>query len=107
MKLVKNLPNGFGNNQLDINAIREAGVTQEFKQNIGRRALILIFPFPFLIIGRIEDVEADYLIICSEVTNVNELDGEEFRIHIDEIEVFYIEKDHGRPIPDIRNGIHD
>ncbi|MFC7684998.1 hypothetical protein [Ureibacillus sp. GCM10028918] len=101
-----NSRDGFYNNQLDINAIREAGVTEEFRQNIGMRALILIAPFPFLIIGRIEDVVTDYLIICAEVTNVNELDGEEFRIHIDDIEVFYIEKDNRRPIPDIRNGTH-
>ncbi|MDN4492796.1 hypothetical protein [Ureibacillus aquaedulcis] len=90
----------------DINAFREYGVTQEFRENIGMRALILIAPFPFLIIGRIEDVVTDYLIICAEVTNINELDGEEFRIHIDDIEVFYIEKDNRRPIPDIRNGFH-
>lgn len=100
------LRNGFGNNQPDVNAVREAGVTQEFRENIGRRALILISPFPFLIIGRIEAVITDYLILCAEVTNINELDGEEFRVHIDEIEVFYIEKDDKRPIPDIRNGIH-
>ncbi|MCM3387112.1 hypothetical protein M3649_03070 [Ureibacillus chungkukjangi] len=100
------LRNEFGNNRPDINAIREAGVTQEFRQNIGMRALILIAPFPFLVIGRIEAVVTDYLIICAEITNVNELDGEEFRIHIDDIEVFYIEKDNRRPIPDIRNGFH-
>ncbi|QCR32291.1 hypothetical protein [Lysinibacillus sp. SGAir0095] len=102
----KNSRHGFGNIQPDINAIREAGVTLEFRQNIGKRALILIAPFPFLIIGRIEDVVTDYLIICTEITNVNELDGEEFRVHIDDIEVFYIEKDKRRPIPDIRNGTH-
>ncbi|KGR74244.1 hypothetical protein [Ureibacillus sinduriensis] len=102
----KNRGFGFGNNIFDINAVREAGVTQEFREHIGMRALILIAPFPFLIIGTIEDVVTDYLILCAEVTNINELDGEEFRIHIDEIEVFYIEKDHKRPIPDIRNGMH-
>ena len=89
---------------MDINAMREAGVTLEFTRNIGRRALILIFPYPFLIIGKIVNVKSDYLIINAEITNVNELDGEEFRVHIDDIEVFYIEKDHKRPIPDIRNG---
>lgn len=103
----KNFKNLLGNSQVDINAIREAGVTLEFRRNIGRRALILIAPFPFLIIGRIEDVVTDYLIICTEVTNVNELDGEEFRVHIDDIEVFYIEMDNRRPIPDIRNGTYD
>ena len=104
--VLNNFMNNQGNSQLNINAIREAGVTQEFRENIGKRALILIFAFPFLIIGRIQDVVSDYLIIRAEVTNVTELDGEEFRVHIDDIEVFYIEKDNKRPIPDIRNGTH-
>ena len=30
------------------------------------------------------------------------LDGESFRIHIDDIEVFYIQKDRQTSIPDIR-----
>lgn len=90
----------------NINALRQLDVSMEFMESVGKRALILIFPFPFLIIGRIEKVESDYLFICAEVTNVTELDGEEFRVHIDDIEVFYIEKDNKRPIPDIRNGSH-
>lgn len=97
----------LGNGQPDINAIRQGVVTQEFDENIGKRAFILIFPYPFMIIGEIIDVMSDYLIIKAEVTNVTELDGEEFRVHIDDIEVFYIEKDLSRPIPDIRNGHHD
>ena len=90
----------------DINAIRERVVTEEFRNNIGNRAFILVFQFPFMIIGKIKDVMSDYLIICTEVTNVTELDNEEFRVHIDNIEVFYIEKDLNRPIPDIRNGMN-
>lgn len=88
---------------LNIHDIRSSVVSKEFEDNIGERALLLIFPFPFLIVGEIRDVVSDYLLIRAEVTNVTELDGEEFRIHIDDIEVFYIEKP-GRPIPDIRNG---
>lgn len=90
----------------DINAIREKIVTEEFTANIGSRALILIFQFPFLIIGVIKDVVSDYVFIEAEVTNVTELDGENFRVHIDDIEVFYIEKNLNRPIPDIRNGMN-
>ncbi|WP_413366295.1 hypothetical protein [Lysinibacillus sp. 3P01SB] len=90
---------------IDINAIREAVVSLEFQNNIEKRALILISSFPFLIIGTIEEVVSDYLVIKAEVTNVTELDGEVFRIHIDDIEVFYIEKE-GREIPDIRAGHH-
>ncbi|MGM9948706.1 MAG: hypothetical protein ACI33P_01205 [Lysinibacillus sp.] len=88
---------------IDINAIREAVVSLQFEKNIGKRALVLMPSFPFLIVGTIEEVVSDYLVIKAEVTNVTELDGEIFRVHIDDIEVFYIE-DEERKIPDIRDG---
>ncbi len=87
---------------LDINAIREAVVAETFSVNVGRRALILISPYPFLIIGEIISVTSDYLVIKAEVTNVAEFDDEVFRVHIDDIEVFYIEIN-GKKIPDIRD----
>lgn len=90
----------------DINAIRQAVVTQEFADNIGVRAFVLISQYPFLIIGPIVEVISDYLVIEAEITNVSDLDGEKFRVHIDGIEVFYIE-DENRPIPDIRNGMNE
>ncbi|MGE7688757.1 hypothetical protein ACQKMI_06070 [Lysinibacillus sp. NPDC097214] len=90
----------------DINTIRQTVVSQAFKNNIGERALVLLSQYPFLIIGPIAEVVSDYLVIDAEVTNIPELDGEKFRVHIDDIEVFYIEKDN-RPIPDIRNGMHE
>ena len=97
----KDSTNQFGY-AIDINAIREAIVAETFSVNIGRRALILISPYPFLIIGEIISVISDYLVIKAEVTNVAEFDNEVFRVHIDDIEVFYIEKD-GKKIPDIRD----
>lgn len=92
---------------LNINAIREFFVTIEFKENVGKRALILISPFPFLIIGMIKEVVGDYLVIKAEVTNIADLDDEVFRVHIDDIEVFYIEKPGEPKIPDIRNDKYD
>ena len=88
---------------MNINAIREFFVTIEFKENIGEQALILISPFPFLIIGTIQEVVSDYLVIKAEVTNIAELDDEVFRVHIDDIEVLYIEKPGKPKIPDIRD----
>ena len=92
--------------ETDINAIRNAVVSQEFENNQNNRALILIAPFPFLVIGKIIEVVSDFVVIDAEVTNVSELDDEKFRIHMDDIEVFYIEKE-GRAIPDIRAGNDD
>lgn len=86
----------------DINAIRQAVVSQEFRNHIGERVLVLIEQYPFLIIGTIRDVVSDFVLIKAEVTNVSELDGELFRIHTDEIDVFFIE-DGVHQIPDIRD----
>ena len=90
-------------NTININAIRQYFVTRDFKKNTGKRALILISPFPFLIIGTIQEVISDYLVIKAEVTNIAELDDEVFRVHIDDIEVFYIEKPGEPKIPNIRD----
>lgn len=96
------LASQLGFEAANINAIREAVVAKEFSDNVERRAFILISSYPFLIIGEILNVISDYLEIKAEVTNVAELDNEIFKVHIDDIEVFHIEK-HGRKIPDIRN----
>ena len=88
---------------VNINAVREFFLSIEFKENVGERALILISPFPFLIIGTIQEVVSDYLVIKAEVTNIAELDYEVFRVHIDDIEVFYIEKPGEPKIPNIRD----
>ena len=87
----------------NINAVREYFLTIEFKENVGERALLLIASFPFLIIGTIKEVVSDYLVIKAEVTNIADLDDEVFRVHIDDIEVFYIEKPGEPKIPDIRD----
>ncbi|TSI06691.1 hypothetical protein [Lysinibacillus sp. BW-2-10] len=96
----------LGDGMTNINDIRYSVVSGHFQNNPGKRALLLIFPFPFLIIGKIVDVVSDFVVIKAEVTNVTELDDEEFRVHLDDIEVFYIEQPDGSKIPDIRTGKH-
>lgn len=103
----KNTSSKQGSQGDDLNAVRAAHVTCDFKENLSRRALIIMPSYPFLIIGEIIDVVGDYVVIKAEVTNITELDGETFNIHIDSIEVFYIQKP-GKPvIPDIRGENHD
>ncbi|SOC15012.1 hypothetical protein SAMN05880501_10820 [Ureibacillus xyleni] len=101
------IANELGDGMININNVRQSVVSGYFQKNRGNRALLLIFQFPFLIIGKIEGVVSDYVVIEAEVTNVTELDGEKFRVHIDDIEVFYIEQPGKPKIPDIRNGKHD
>jgi hypothetical protein len=85
----------------DINAIRMAAVDEQFRNSIGKRALILMAEVPFLIIGKIAKVESDYVFIDVESTHIDQLEGKLFRIHLDRIMSFYIEKN-GRPIPSLK-----
>lgn len=99
-KLLKEL--GFFG-ETDVNAIRQAVVTNKFSKSIGKRIFILQGPFPFMIIGTILEVESDFVRIKVEVTNISELDGEIFRLHIDQIEIFFIE-DGKYKIPNLNVG---
>ena len=85
----------------DINSIRQAVVSKQFQKNKGKRALLLQESYPFLFIGEIVDVVGDFLILNTEITNITELDEYSFRIHLDTIQVFFIE-DGKHTIPDIR-----
>jgi len=85
----------------DINAIRNAVVSRAFQENIGKRAILLQESFPFLFVGEIFAVEADFMLLKTEFTNISEFDGELFRIHLDTVHVFFIEDGKHR-IPDIR-----
>ncbi|MCM3671320.1 hypothetical protein M3181_20380 [Mesobacillus maritimus] len=78
-------------NGMDVNAVRQAELTKAFHKNIGARALIMMEPYPYFLTGTIEGVENDMVFILTEITNIAELDDELFRIHIDQISVFFIE----------------
>lgn len=85
----------------DINAIRQAVVTKDFEDNIDKKALVMIGQYPFLIVGNIEEVVSDYVFIKAEFTNIASLDGFLYRIHIDDIEVYFIETPAFK-IPDLK-----
>lgn len=84
----------------DINAIRQAVVTMDFKDNKGKKALVMIGQYPFLVIGNIEDIISDYVFIKAGFTNIAALDGFLYRIHIDDIEVYFIETENHK-IPEM------
>lgn len=86
----------------DINFIRESAVEQTFRESICKRVLILTEEFPFLVIGKIQKVEGDYVFVDVETTHIDPLENRVFRIHLDRVEVFYIEKK-GQEIPIINN----
>lgn len=83
-----------------INQIRRQVVTEAFMEGIGQRAFIMTAEFPFVFIGVIVRVVGDYAYLDTETTSVAALDGNVFRVHIDDITVFYIENG-GPEIPSI------
>lgn len=85
-----------------INAIRQAAVSREFSNNTGNKALVMISPFPFMVIGKIVKVVEDFVFFDVKTTHISELEGKVLRIHLDDIEVFYIENG-GPKIPVISN----
>lgn len=90
-----------------INNIRRKGVASAFEKGRGRRALVLISPFPFMVIGRIVKVTCDYLFISAETTHIAELEGTVIRIHLGDVDVFYIEGTGGPGIPVVSNGCNN
>jgi len=76
---------------IDINAIRQSVVSQDFRNSINQRVIVMLGQYPFLIIGLIKEVVGDIVLIDAEFTNISELDGFEFRVHLDDIEVYFIE----------------
>ena len=79
---------------IDINAMRQSVVSQDFSNNIDQRVIVMLGQYPFLIIGLIKEVVGDIVLIKAEFTHVSELDGFIFRVHLDEIEVYFIETEY-------------
>lgn len=86
-------------NCLIINNIRSNFVAQTFANAVGKKTFILIPVFPFMVIGHIVTTTCDYVFIKVETTHVSELESKVIRIHLDDVEAFYIQ-DGGPPIPE-------
>jgi hypothetical protein len=86
-----------------INTIRDEAIVNHFNENIGSKVFILTESFPFMFIGFIENVIEDMVVLDVLTTNVAELEGREWHVHIHSINVFYIESDIGVRIPDLKD----
>lgn len=82
-----------------VNTKLQEAVFQHFRDGIGRKVFCLTPGFPFLLIGVIREVIDDMVIINVETTHSATLEDREWILHIDSIEVFYIERDDGPTIP--------
>lgn len=86
---------------------REMALAKEFADNIGLRVFILMFPFPFMLIGTITRVVDDIIYIEVETTQITELEDKVIRVKVSSINVFYIEKPGKPKIPRINNNVEE
>ena len=90
-----------------INDIREEALIQYFTKNIGRRVFILTEAFPFMFIGKIKGLMGDIVMLDVQTTSVPALEGKEWNVHIDSIDVFYIETGIGAKIPHLKDDVEE
>jgi len=90
-----------------VNDIREEALTAYFIKNIGRRAFILTEAFPFMFIGKIKGVLGDIVVLDVQTTSVPALEGKEWNVHIDSLDVFYVETGIGAKIPHLKDNAEE
>ena len=86
-----------------VNDTREVVLAKHFSKNIGRRVFILTESFPFIFIGKIKEILGDIVVLDVQTTSVSALEGKEWYVHIDSIDVFYIETGIGAKIPHLKD----
>lgn len=94
------------NNQIEsrpVNDIREEALVNHFSKNIDRRVFILTESFPFMFIGKIKEILGDIVLLDVQTTSIPALEGKEWNVHIDSIDVFYIETGIGEKIPNLKD----
>ena len=90
-----------------VNDIREIALVNHFSKNIGRRVFILTESFPFMFIGKIKEILGDIVVLDVQTTSVPALEGKDWNVHIDSINVFYIETGIGAKIPHLKDSLDD
>jgi len=86
-----------------INDIHEESLIDVFTAGKGKRVFMLLPNYPFMFIGKIEDVIDDMVSLQVETTHFPALENVKWHIHIHNIEVFYIEKSTGPRIPRLKD----
>ena len=90
-----------------INDIREEALILYFTRHIGRRVFILTEAFPYMFIGKIKGLMGDIVMVDVQTTSVPALEGKAWNIHIDSIDVFYIETGIGAKIPHLKDSAEE
>ncbi len=71
--------------------VRKAALAKKFKRSVGQRIFILLDSPPYTVIGKIEGVHFDRLIVQIDKTNFSDINGKKIYIRLDNIKVFNIE----------------
>lgn len=82
---------------ISVNELHDEALIQAFEKGIGNKTLIITPSFPFIFIGKIQEVIEDHVVIEVDVTLFSELESRLWNVHIHQVEVFYIESD-GKPL---------
>ena len=90
-----------------VNASREEALILYFTRHIGRRVFILTEAFPFMFIGKIKGILGDIVILDVQTTSVPALEDKVWNVHIDSIDVFYIETGIGAKIPHLKDNVEE
>ncbi|ENH97176.1 hypothetical protein J416_07032 [Gracilibacillus halophilus YIM-C55.5] len=91
---------------ITINVLHDQALIEHFEEGIGRRVFILTPAFPFVFIGKIIDVIEDHVFIDVETTSISQLENRIWNIHIHQIQTFFIERDNGPSIPELKDEIY-
>jgi hypothetical protein len=86
-----------------INTIHDEELINHFRDGIGHKVLILTPSYPFMFIGEIISVIEDSVEVFVETTQFSQLENRIWFIHIDNIEVFYIERPGEPRIPELND----
>ncbi|WP_144553688.1 hypothetical protein [Peribacillus simplex] len=86
-----------------INTIHDEELINHFRDGIGHKVLILTPSYPFMFIGEIISVIEDSVEVFVETTQFSQLENRIWFIHIDSIEVFYIERPGEPRIPELND----
>lgn len=88
----------------EIHDLREEKLIAEFERNIGRRIFLLLEVFPFLVIGRISDVNSGFISVDVETSHVPIIENNHIYINILDISAFHIDKPGQPKTPRINSG---
>ncbi|PLT28551.1 hypothetical protein [Peribacillus deserti] len=93
-----------GGGSMDSPSGRARLAFREFlQQSVGKRALFLTAEFPFLYIGEILEIIEDYVRVAVDTTEQPVFEDRNWIIHIDAIQVLYIETEGFPKIPELKD----